>query len=55
MPELNFHLITNAQLFTEDNWSKFDNLRGIPIKVDISIDRATKETYEKIRRGPNGR
>lgn len=50
-PKLNLHLITNAQLFTEDNWSKFDNLREIPIKVDISIDGATKETYEKIRRG----
>lgn len=50
-PKLNLHLITNAQLFNEENWSKFDNLKGLPIKVDISIDGANKETYEKIRRG----
>lgn len=50
-PKLELHMITNAQLFNEKNWSQFDNLRGIPIKVDISIDASRKETYEKIRRG----
>lgn len=50
-PKLELHLITNAQLFNERNWSQFDNLKGIPIKVDVSIDASRKETYEKIRRG----
>lgn len=50
-PKLNLHIITNAQLFTELNWSKLDNLEGIPIKLDISVDGATADTYEKIRRG----
>lgn len=50
-PELELHIITNAQLFNEKNWSQFDNLRGIPIKVDISIDASRKDSYEKIRLG----
>ena len=50
-PKLELHIITNAQLFNEKNWSEFDNLKDIPIKVDISIDASRKESYEKIRRG----
>lgn len=50
-PKLKLHIITNAQLLTEENWNKLNNLKGIPIRMDISIDGAEKETYEEIRRG----
>ncbi|MFR4981111.1 MAG: SPASM domain-containing protein [Clostridium neonatale] len=50
-PKLNLHIITNAQLLTQSNWEQLDNLKGIPIKMDISIDGAERKTYEKIRRG----
>lgn len=50
-PKLELHMITNAQLFNKKNWSKFNNLKEIPVRVDISIDATRKESYEKIRRG----
>jgi len=50
-PKLCLYLVTNAQLFNETNWSKFDNLNNVPIKIAVSIDSVNKECYEKIRRG----
>jgi MoaA/NifB/PqqE/SkfB family radical SAM enzyme len=48
-PDLKFDVLTNAQLFNENLWKKIkhNNYKTI----DISIDAATKSTYEKIRVG----
>ncbi|GFH89689.1 hypothetical protein IMSAGC002_00934 [Lachnospiraceae bacterium] len=48
----NISLITNGLLFNEFNWKKIDGLYE-SISLDISIDAATKETYESIRVGGN--
>lgn len=44
------YLHTNAQLLTEKLWRK---MKAVPYikEMEVSIDAATKETYEKIRRG----
>lgn len=47
-PELKINLLTNG-LLLQKYWDKIKNLNfGY---IDISVDAATKETYEKIRRG----
>lgn len=48
----NIELVTNGLLFNETNWKKFEDLYE-NISVDISVDAATKETYERIRIGGN--
>ena len=46
-------LLSNGLLFNQTNWEKFiDNKTGY-IMLTVSIDAATKETYEKIRRSGN--
>lgn len=45
---LDVHLISNGTLLTQEIFSK---LKQIGIKLMISIDGATQETYESIRRG----
>jgi MoaA/NifB/PqqE/SkfB family radical SAM enzyme len=50
-PKLKLAFFTNAQLFTPERWKKFSNLLGMNIEIDISIDAASKEVYEKLRRG----
>lgn len=50
-PNLNIAFVTNAQLFTEEKWSEFSNLKNIPLRVYVSIDAFNKETYELLRRG----
>lgn len=42
-------LLTNGTLFTEERWNKFINGKDCDIMLTVSIDAATKETYEKIR------
>lgn len=45
-------LHTNAQLLTESFWQTLpEGVQKIINGLEISIDAATKETYEKIRRG----
>lgn len=45
-----FH--TNATLFTKDMWDSFPPETKAKVKrVEVSIDAATKETYEEVRRG----
>ncbi len=48
----NISLITNGLLFNETNWKRIEGLYE-NINLDISIDAATKETYESIRIGGN--
>lgn len=50
-PELEIILMTNGMLFTEKEWAKFPNLRGKVKIVKVSLDGATKETHEALRRG----
>jgi MoaA/NifB/PqqE/SkfB family radical SAM enzyme len=48
----NLHLHTNGNGWTKQIWKKLSNLHKIPrIAAEISIDAATKNTYESIRRG----
>lgn len=44
-------ILTNGVLFTEDKWN-FISDRFKIIDVSVSIDAATKETYNKLRHGP---
>jgi MoaA/NifB/PqqE/SkfB family radical SAM enzyme len=50
-PSLELIFFTNGQLFTPERWEKFSNLKGMPISVGLSIDAASKDVYEELRRG----
>jgi len=43
-------LLTNGTLFNEQNWKKFSSNKNGKIILTVSVDAATKETYEKLRR-----
>lgn len=45
----NIHLITNGQLLTKDMWNKLQAKNFIKT-IEVSIDAATKETYENVTR-----
>lgn len=47
----NIHLHTNGLLLTEEMWNKLSHIHDLIQTIEISVDAATKETYEKIRRG----
>ena len=44
-------LDTNMQLLTPELWKTLERVRPFVRHFNISIDAATKETYEKVRRG----
>lgn len=46
-------LLTNGTLFNEQNWKKFSYNKKGKIILTVSIDAATKETYERLRRNGN--
>lgn len=48
-----FQILTNGTLFTEKKWQEFKAERTSSVFLCVSIDAATKETYQKIRRGGN--
>jgi len=50
-PELKVDFMTNGMLFTRKEWEKFSHLGGQVARVRLSIDAATKETHELLRRG----
>jgi MoaA/NifB/PqqE/SkfB family radical SAM enzyme len=51
-PKLNvIHIHTNAILLDEEMWDKLKNVKKFIKTMDISIDAATKETYNIVRRG----
>lgn len=50
-PELQINFITNAVLFTEEEWQKFQNIHEMVGTMRVSIDAASKATYDKIRLG----
>jgi MoaA/NifB/PqqE/SkfB family radical SAM enzyme len=47
------HLHTNGLLLNEDMWMKLSHIHDLIKTIEISIDAATKETYEIVRRGGN--
>lgn len=52
-PDLLINFITNAVLFTEEEWRNFKNIHDMIGTVRVSIDAASKATYDKIRLGGN--
>jgi len=46
-------LLTNGMLFNEKNWDEFYAGKTGKIMLTVSIDAATKQTYESIRRNGN--
>jgi hypothetical protein len=50
-PDLKFRIMTNAMLFTPREWERFPALHGRILSLQISLDGASKETHELLRRG----
>jgi len=50
-PALKLVFLSNGTLFTPERWEKLSNLKGMVEKIAISIDAASKDTYESLRRG----
>lgn len=48
-PKVKFEILTNGTLLTLETFQKIKHLKYT--WINISVDAATKETYEKIRRG----
>lgn len=46
-------LLSNGMLFTPANWERFRQHKTGKIMLTVSIDAASKETYERIRRRGN--
>lgn len=54
LPKLRkIHIHTNGILWNQKNWEKIKNSHRFIKSAEISIDAASKETYEKVRRGGN--
>ena len=49
-PNLKIDLISNGTLFNEREWNKFSNIHGMIRSIRISVDAASKETFETLRR-----
>jgi len=50
-PQLKLEILTNAQLFTPSRWSQLETMHDMTSIVRVSIDAASKETYERTRIG----
>ncbi len=48
---LTIDLLTNATHFNANAWERLKNVHPLNLRLNISADGATKETYEKLRRG----
>jgi len=49
-PDLRLDIISNGTLFNREEWNKFPGIHNKIRSVRISIDAATKATFEKLRR-----
>jgi tetratricopeptide (TPR) repeat protein len=49
-PDLRLDIISNGTLFSEEEWNKFSGIHNKVRSIRISIDAASKETFEKLRR-----
>ena len=54
-PQLSVHLITNGMLCTERNWKSLGAGAELIKMIGVSIDAATKESFEEIRLGASWR
>lgn len=50
-PRLKINIISNGVLFTPDRWARLANIHDMVNQVRISIDAASKATFETIRLG----
>lgn len=50
-PHLRYYILTNGQLFNRAMWEEMRNARKAVASVQVSVDAATAETYEKVRQG----
>jgi wyosine [tRNA(Phe)-imidazoG37] synthetase (radical SAM superfamily) len=50
-PELRITILTNGLLFNETSWNSMEKCRSAIKSVQVSVDAATKESYERIRIG----
>ncbi len=50
-PNLYLSVLTNGVLFTEHEWKRFENIHDLLYSVSVSVDAATLETYNVLRRG----
>lgn len=50
-PNLKITILTNGMLFDEQAWSMMERGRSAIKSVQVSVDAATRESYEKIRIG----
>ena len=50
-PNLTVRIISNGTRFSEDEWNRFPGIHNKTEYVRVSLDGATKETFEKLRRG----
>jgi hypothetical protein len=50
-PNLKIEIITNGTLFTPREWAKFPGIHDMVESVRVSMDGASKPTFEKLRRG----
>ena len=46
-------ILSNGMLFNQKNWEEFSQNKSGDIMLTVSVDAASKETYEKIRRNGN--
>ncbi len=46
-------ILSNGMLFNQKNWEEFSRNKSGDIMLTVSVDAASKETYEKIRRNGN--
>jgi hypothetical protein len=49
-PDLKIDIISNGTLFSREEWNKFPGIHNKVRSVRISIDAASKETFETLRR-----
>jgi sulfatase maturation enzyme AslB (radical SAM superfamily) len=52
-PNLGLVFITNGVLFSQEEWEKFPNIHQKVSSVRVSIDAASKATYNRVRLGGN--
>ena len=50
-PLLKLKIFTNALLLTPSKWDEFETVHDMMSTIAVSIDAATNETYEAVRRG----
>jgi pyruvate-formate lyase-activating enzyme len=50
-PDLRVALVTNGTLFDRKAWDRLTNVHGIVRSIYVSLDGASKATFEELRRG----